>query len=75
MKNKFIWFPLIAIATLSIALVSADPQDFGYGGMMGMMYGQYGIGFGILSWVTSLLVITLIVAAIYWLVKSANRKK
>jgi len=42
--------------------------------MGGMMYGQYGLGLGILSWVTSLLVISLIVAAIYWLIKSANKK-
>ncbi len=43
--------------------------------MAGMMYGQYGWGLGILSWITSLLIIGLLVAAIYWLVKSANKKK
>ena len=43
--------------------------------MPGMMYGQYGIGFGILSWLTALSVLGLIIAGIYWLVKSANRKK
>jgi len=37
--------------------------------------GQYGLGFGILSWIFSLLGIGLIIAAIYWLIKSANRKK
>jgi uncharacterized membrane protein len=42
--------------------------------MYQMMSGGYGFGFGILSWITSLLFIALIVAAIYWLVKSANRK-
>lgn len=42
------------------------------GGMMGGGYGYAGI---VLSWVTYLLVIALIVAAIYWLVKSANKKK
>ena len=43
--------------------------------MAGMMYGQFGIGFGILGWVTSLLFIGLLGAGIYWLIKSANSKK
>lgn len=43
--------------------------------MYQMMYGGYGLGLGILSWITSLLFIGLLVAGIYWLVKSANRKK
>ncbi len=43
--------------------------------MGGMMYGQYGLGLGILSWVISLLIIGLLIAGIYWLIKSANRKK
>jgi hypothetical protein len=50
--------------------------DYSMGSMMyQMMYGGYGFGFAILSWITSLLVIGLIIAAIYWLIKSANRKK
>ncbi|MEK6913159.1 MAG: hypothetical protein AABW47_00620 [Nanoarchaeota archaeon] len=44
-------------------------------GMMGMMYGNYGVGLGVLSWVFSLVTIGLIIAAIYWLVKSANKKR
>lgn len=43
--------------------------------MGGMMYGQYGLGLGILGWITSLLVIGLLAAGIYWLIKSANKKK
>ncbi|MDO8528531.1 MAG: hypothetical protein Q7S06_01405 [Nanoarchaeota archaeon] len=41
--------------------------------MTGAINGQYGLGFGVLSWVTSLAVLGLIVVAIYWLIKSANR--
>ncbi|MDO8528542.1 MAG: hypothetical protein Q7S06_01460 [Nanoarchaeota archaeon] len=63
---------LILIMISLIGIVSA--QDWS-GGMMGMMYGQYGWGLGILSWITSLLVIGLLIAAIYWLIKSANKKK
>ena len=53
----------------------------GSGGMMGMMnmmggyYNGYGSGMMFLVWLTYLLIIALIVAAIYWLIKSANRKK
>jgi len=49
--------------------------DCPMGGIGGMMYGQYGLGFGILAWVTSLLVVGLLVAGIYWLIKSANKKE
>jgi uncharacterized membrane protein len=51
-------------------------MGYNMGSMMyQMIYGGYGFGFAILSWITSLLFIALIVAVIYWLVKSANRKK
>jgi hypothetical protein len=49
--------------------------DYGVCPMGGMMYGNYGSGFMILSWITYLLVITLVIAAIYWLIKSANKKR
>ncbi len=57
----------------------AANSGYGYGGMGGMMqmmsgYGGYGYGVMLLSWVTYLLIIALIIAAIYWLVSSANRK-
>ncbi len=44
-------------------------------GVGGMMYGGYGSGFLVLSWITYILVIVLIIAGIYWLVKSADNKK
>ena len=49
----------------------------GYGScpIGGMMYGQYGLGMGILGWLTTLAVLGLIGAGIYWLIKSANKKK
>ncbi|MEK6918832.1 MAG: hypothetical protein AABW73_02225 [Nanoarchaeota archaeon] len=50
---------------------------YGMGGMMQAMwgYGNYGGGFIFLSWITYLLIIALIVAAIYWLIKNANKRK
>lgn len=69
--NKLFLVFLASIFVLT--LVSA--QNYGSCPMGGMMYGQYGLGLGVLSWITYLLVIVLIIAAIYWLIKSANRKK
>lgn len=43
--------------------------------MAGMMYGQYGTGAMLLSWLTGLAVLGLIAAGIYWLIKSANKKE
>ncbi len=52
----------------------------GAGGMMGMMnmmagYGGYNSGAIFLGWITYLLTIALMIAGIYWLVKTANRKR
>lgn len=63
------------------------PANSGYGGMMsggygmtGMMnmmsgYGGYNAGAVLLSWITYLLTIALMIAGIYWLVKTANKKR
>jgi hypothetical protein len=63
------------------------PTNSGYGGMMsggygmmGMMsmmtgYGGYNAGAVLLGWITYLLTIALMIAGIYWLVKTANRKR
>jgi len=52
---------------------------YGSGGMMSMMYGNgmmgYDTGTAILGWIVYLLVIALIIAAIYWLIKTANKKR
>ncbi|MDP2925086.1 MAG: hypothetical protein Q8N99_01815 [Nanoarchaeota archaeon] len=51
-------------------------QNNGYTGCFGpgMMYGNYP-GFAILGWITYILFIGLIIAGIYWLIKSANKKR
>lgn len=61
---------------------SGQFYSMGYGtdGMMGMMqmmtgYSGYGWGIMALGWITYLLVIALIIAAVYWLIKTANRKR
>lgn len=82
MKNKFLIY-VLALSIFSLAGVSAQTDysncPLGYGGMMGgyggMMSGYYGTGGLFFGWITSVLVIVLIAAAIYWLIKSAQRKK
>jgi len=56
-----------------INFVSAHAGESHTGDMMGM-YGAYGGTGMIFGWVFYLLVIVLIIAAIYWLIKSANSK-
>ena len=70
MKNVFKTFAAISL----VPVVSAAD---GYSGcpMGGMMSGGYGQGMMLLGWLTYLLFIALIVAAIYWLIKTANKKK
>ena len=43
--------------------------------IQGSMMGSYGTGMLFFNWITYLLVIGLIVSAIYWLIKSANKKR
>jgi len=44
------------------------------GGYGGMMYGSYGSGAMIFGWLIGLLTVGLLIAAIYWMIKSANKK-
>jgi uncharacterized membrane protein len=75
--NKNLTISAIVTILMAIAMVSAATPDYGacpgYG-MMNGFYSGYGSGFMILSWITYLLLIALIIAAIYWLIKNANRK-
>lgn len=75
--NKNIILATIGTILLSIIYVSAQEQyncPMG-SGMMSGLYGGYGSGFAVLSWITYILVIALIIAGIYWLIKNANKKK
>jgi len=55
-------------------MVSEQLYNCPMGGMMYGFYGGYGTGMMIFSWLTGLLVIGLLAAGIYWLIKSANKK-
>lgn len=81
MKNMNLIIGLFTGILSGTALVSAEvsPGNCPYGGgygMMGMMsgYGGYGTGM-VFSWVLYLAILALIIAGIYWLVKSVNKKR
>lgn len=75
MKKFSLLLGVIILSLVSLNLVVADTGGYGSCPMGGMMYGTYGSGFMVLGWLTYLLVIVLIIATIYWLIKSANRKR
>ena len=76
--KKNLMLSIIGTIIVFITYVSAVPDysscQAGYG-MMGSLYGSYGSTFMILSWITYVSFIALIIAGIYWLIKSANRRK
>ena len=66
---------IIILLTVFSMLAVVSAQNYQGCGMMSGLYGGYGSGFAILSWITYILFIALLIAGIYWLIKSANRKK
>lgn len=75
--NNFLSWVILAIAVILVFGILSFNRIGGYGGMMSRysMMGGYGYGAMFFGWITWILVIALIIAAIYWLIKSANAKK
>lgn len=46
---------------------------YGYGGMMGMMYGTYGSGMMLFGWLYGILILVALVLLIVWLVKQVQK--
>ena len=74
MKNKNTGLWIIVALAVGLGLGFFGFAGFGGYGTMGMMNGGYGSGMMFFGWITWLLVVILVVAGIYWLVKSANKK-
>ena len=69
MNNKNNSWIIVAIIAVAVLLFSGI---FGFGFRnYGMMYG-YGDGFMLYNGIFSILIIVLIVAGIYWLIKNSN---
>ena len=69
MDNKTLgWIQIIGGA---LALLFAG--RIGYGGMMGMMYGNYGYGMMFFGWLYGILVFVALVFLIVWLAKQIKK--
>ncbi len=75
MRKINLWPAALVFALVLVLTVSAQSYGSCPMGGVGGIYGGYGTGMMVFSWITYILVIGLIVAGIYWLIKSANRKK
>lgn len=76
-KINFIITLALLISLSLIANVSALDNNLNTCPMGGTNYalnGSYGSGTMILSWTISILLVVLLIAGIYWFVKSANNK-
>ena len=83
--SMMLFFALSIVSAQQYGMMDGNGQftavnNGGSGGMMGMMqmmsgYGGYGSGMIFLGWITYLLTIALIIAAIYWLIQTAKRKR
>ena len=71
-KTNFVLVGIIAM--LSLTLVSAQTYNCPMGGVYSGMMGGYGLGFGIFSWLISLLVVIALALLIYWLIKKIGEK-
>jgi uncharacterized membrane protein len=75
-QNILVLVILLAMSLIGFAsAVDYDSYNCPRGGMMAGLTGGYGAGMMFFGWIIYLLIIVLIVAAIYWLVKSANKKR
>lgn len=72
--NNNVWMWIFVAVCVVLLLGLFGFSGFRGYGMGGMMYGSYGYGMMFFGWITWVLVIALIIAAIYWLVKSANKR-
>ncbi len=65
---------IIAVLLLSGIFSFSFANGFSQYGMMGMMGGSFGYGMMFFGWITWVLIIVLIIAGIYWLIKTADKR-
>jgi uncharacterized membrane protein len=73
MKDNNIWMWIIAAVAVLFLIFLGVGSANNYN-MMGMVYGNYGYGMMFFGWITWIVIVILMIAAIYWLIKSANKK-
>ncbi|MDP2924807.1 MAG: hypothetical protein Q8N99_00380 [Nanoarchaeota archaeon] len=73
-KMIFIIVFVLVLALIGNILAQNNVNSCPMGGAAYSLNGSYGSGTMILSWTFSILLIILIIAGIYWFIKSANHK-
>lgn len=72
--DTLIW--IIIAGVLAIALFSGLWNSFfGYSGMMGMMYGAYGVPMLFFGWIFGALIVVALALLVVWLSKKIEKEK
>ena len=74
MKQKII-LVFLSIILASAAVSAVDYSSCPMGGYGNMMYGGYGAGAMLVSWLIGILFVVALVLAIVWLAKQISKKK
>lgn len=79
-NRNWIWIIAAVIILLSIVFIFGgsggydQDSDAGYG-MMNMMYGNNGYVLMFLGWITWILIVVLLIAAISWFMRNKNQEE
>ena len=72
MKNETL--VLIILGAIVLALLFTGVGYGGYGGMMSMMYGNFGGGMMFFGWLYGILILVALILFIVWLAKQIQKK-
>ena len=81
-NNETVLWIILGMAVLFVfsggfGMMGFGSREYGYSGMMSMMYGSYGSGMMFFGWIYSLLILAALILFIVWLVQQLQnpRKK
>jgi len=66
---------VLGIVVLLILFSGFGTMNYGYGGMMGMMYGNYGGGMMLFGWLFGVLILIVLVLLIVWLLQQIQNPR
>lgn len=75
-KNLILWIFGIAVLLFifgGYGMMGYGRTGYGFGGMMGMMYGTYGSGMMFFGWIYGALILIALVLFIMWLSKQIQK--
>lgn len=76
MKKIFLLMSLAILASLTFVSAQTYSCPMGNSGLVGgMMYGSYGSGWLIFTWILGILMLVALILLIFWLFKQINKKR